>query len=237
MKTASVCVLAAFVAVASFAEGSSESPFSGEGQQFPFRNFTSVETGWGIDVNIEQSDRWHVALFADPDLMDRITVEKYGQTLQIGLREFPFPFRPRGQARVEITMPMLEQLKASGGARVVVHMDARDGDTHASLGGGSRLSGTLRCRDLSVDGSGGSSVRMEGSCDTLSLHGSGGTVFALPDFIVREADVRLSGGSSGRIAAEERISLRASGGSHVVYRGSPSIDSESLSGGSWIRSE
>jgi hypothetical protein len=237
MKTAAVCVLAAFVAVASFAEGSSESPFSGDGQEFPYRNFTQVETGWGIDVNIEQSDTWRVTLFADPDLMDRITVEKYGQTLQIGLRDFPFPFRPHGRARVEITMPMLDQVKASGGARVVLHMDAQDGDVHASLGGGSRLSGTLRCRDLSIDGSGGSSVKIEGSCQILSLHGSGGTVFALPDFSVREADIRLSGGSSGRIAAEERISLRASGGSQVVYRGSPSIDSESLSGGSWIRGE
>ncbi len=237
MKTAAFCILAAFVAVASFAEGSSESPFSGEGQQFPYRNFTSVETGWGIDVTIEQSDTWHVALFADPDLMDRISVEKYGQTLQIGLRDFPFLFRPRGRARVEIAMPVLDRVKASGGARVVLQMDARDADIRASLGGGSGLSGTLHCRDLSIDGSGGSSVRIEGSCETLTLRGSGGTVCALPDFNVREADIRLSGGSSARIAAEERVALRASGGSHVVYRGAPSIDSEHLSGGSWIRSE
>jgi hypothetical protein len=237
MRTAALCILAAFVAVASFAEGSGESPFSAEGQQFPYRDFTSVETGWGIDVNIDQSDSWHVALFADPDLMDRIVVEKYGQTLQIGLRDFPFPFRPRGRARVEITMPVLEQVKASGGARVVLHMDARNGDIHARLGGGSGLSGTLRCRDLAIEGSGGSSVRLEGSCDTLTLRGSGGSVYTLPDFSVREADIRLLGGSSARIAADERISLRASGGSHVVYNGSPSIDRESLSGGSWIRSE
>jgi hypothetical protein len=237
MKTAVLCIIAAFIATASFAEGTGESPFSGEGLRFDYRNFSSVDTGWGIDVTIEQADSWHVALFADPEIADRIVVEKNGGTLQIGVRDFPLFFRPHGRARVEVTMPALEQVKASGGARVVVHMDGRNGDISASLGGGSGLSGTLRCRDLAIDGSGGSTVRLEGSGDTLTLRGSGGTAYALPDFTVREADIRLSGGSSARVSVDERISLRASGGSHVVFRGSPTIDRESLSGGSWIRSE
>ena len=63
---------------------------------------------------------------------------------------------------------------------------------------------------------------MEGSGDTLTLRGSGGTVYSVPDFSVREADIRLSGGSSAQVSADERIALRASGGSHVVYRGAPS---------------
>ena len=198
-----------------------------------------METGWGIDVNIEQSDAWHVALFADPELEDRIVVEKVGRTLQIGLRDFPFPFPiwRHGRAHVEIAMPVLEQVKASGGARVVVRMDVRDGDVRASLSGGSGISGTLRCRDLSIDGSGGSSARLEGSADTLTLHGSGGATCTMPDFSVREADIRLSGGSSARLSVDQSLSVRASGGSHVVYHGSPSIDRQSLNGGSWIRSE
>ena len=237
MRIPALCILVALVAVASFGEGSEESTFSGDGQQFGYRDFTSVETGWGIDVSIEQSDTWHVALFADPDLLDRIVVEKIGRTLRIGMQDFPFFIRPHGRARVEISMPALQQVKASGGAGVVVRMDAGANDVRASLSGGSRLSGTLRCRDLSVEGSGGSSVTMEGSGDTLALRGSGGTVYAVTDFSVRKADIRLSGGSSAQVSADERIALSASGGSHVVYRGAPSIDSEHLSGDSWIRNE
>jgi hypothetical protein len=237
MKTRAFCILMACVAAVSFAEGSSESAFSGDGQQFGYKNFTSVETGWGIDVTIEQSSTWHVALFADPDLMDHIVVEKIGSTLRIDMRELPFFVRPHGRARVEISMPALEQVKASGGAGVVVRMDAGDNDVRAVLSGGSRLSGTLRCRDLAIDGSGGSSVKVAGSGDTLTLRGSGGTTYAVPDFAVREADIRLSGGSSARISADERIALRASGGSHVVFSGTPSVDKEDLSGGSWIRNE
>ena len=235
MKTAALCILIVLVAGASFGEGAGEAS-SSEGQRFAMRDFTSVDTGWGIDVNIEQSDTWHVALFADPDIADRIVVEKVGSTLQIGVDGFPF-LRPHGRARVEVSMPSLERVKASGGARVLVHMDTRDGDVRASLGGGSGLTGTLRCRDLSIEGSGGSSARLEGSGDMLTLRGSGGTVFTLRDFSVREADIRLSGGSTARVSADERISLRAGGGSHVLYRGDPSIDSEHLSGGSWIRNE
>jgi hypothetical protein len=237
MKTAAICILAAFIAAASFAEGVGESPFSGEGEQLPYREFTSVETGWGIDVTIDQGDTWHVALFADPDLRERIVLEKYGQTLQIRMRWEPFFFRPHGRARVEVTMPMLVRVKASGGARVVVNMDAGDSDVHVRLGGGSGLSGTLRCRDLSIEGSGGSSARMVGSGDILTLRGSGGTVYSLSDFSAREADIRLSGGSSARVSVDERIALRASGGSHVIFRGAPSIERHLLSGGSWIRSE
>ena len=68
-------------------------------------------------------------------------------------------------------------------------------------------------------------------------HGDFGPSLRQRDFSVREADIRLSGGSTARVSADERISLRAGGGSHVLYRGDPSIDSEHLSGGSWIRNE
>ncbi len=134
-------------------------------------------------------------------------------------------------------MPRLDSVKATGGAHVAVSMDQEQGDVRVSLSGGAGISGTLRCRDLAVDGSGGSSARLTGSGDTLTLRGSGGTYFTLDELNVRDADIRLSGGSSARVAAEQSVSVSASGGSHVIYHGSPEVDRQHLSGGSWIRAE
>jgi hypothetical protein len=240
MKATLAFFMLSLAAVAGFGEGAWEDSSMNDGREYGISNFTAVETGYGIEVRIEQSDEYRVTLYAGRDFMDRIRVERTGETLRIRVASlFPFGFLsgPFGKARVEVTMPRLERVRASGGAPVTVHMDEDNAKVAVDLSGGSRISGTLRCGALSLGGSGGAGADLDGSADSLVLYGSGGTVFNLGDFTARDADVRFSGGSSARLIVQDGLSVSASGGSHVAYRGSPSIRHQSLSGGSWIRSE
>jgi hypothetical protein len=228
-----------FITFAAFSEGERESETSGGSgvRQFTYTGFTVVETGYGIDVKIVQSQSYSVALFADPQIIDRIEIESAGRTLKIGMRwGFPMFRLPwKGRARVEIGMPSLEGLGASGGSHLDVNMDAGTGSIFARLSGGSSCAGNIRCGDLEITASGGSSAELVGDCRLLRVNGSGGSVYRLAGLSVRELDAQLSGGSSAETSVSETVSLRASGGSHVVYHGEALVGRQSLSGGSWIR--
>jgi hypothetical protein len=235
-----LAVLAAFLsAAAGFAEGSGEPWAAEERTEIHVSGFTAVSTGSGIAVEIKQATEYRVTLIADRDFADRIRIEKVGDELRIGVREwFTAPlFTWRRGARVLIDMPDLARLRSSGGAPVVIRMDAGTAEVEVTLSGGASVRGSLSCGALFLDGSGGSHARLEGSADRLELTGSGGAVNDFDGFAVRYADARLSGGASARVLARESLSVNASGGAHLSYRGAPRMDRQVLSGGAWVRSE
>ncbi len=241
MKKLTAGLLSLFISFAAFSEGEQEHGESqGTGSRsFNYSGFTAVDTGYGIDVEIAQSASYSVKLYADPDVIDTIVVETAGRTLRIYMRwEFPrslFSWGWGGDARVEISMPTLEGLSASGGSRVTVDMDDEGGEIQADLSGGSSLVGTLRTGRMEIHGSGGSSVRLSGGCGHLTLEGSGGATYRLYDFSAEDLDADLSGGSSAEAMVVKTMNVRASGGAHMYYRGDPRVEKQVLSGGAWIR--
>lgn len=208
-------------------------------RELDYRGFTAVDTGWGIDVKIAQSPTYRVALFADPVMAGKILVERSGSTLRIGrARRFYLPpWTLKWKARVEISMPTIERLSASGGSHADVAMDVAAGGVDVRLSGGSSLAGTITSATMEIDGSGGSSAELAGGTTRLELSGSGGSRFRMASFVATDLDARLSGGSSVEIAVSGSLTVRGSGGSHVVYRGDGRVERQELSGGSWVRKE
>jgi hypothetical protein len=239
-RRTTLVMLAAFLAAAAgFAEGSGEPWAAQERTDVHVSGFTAVSTGSGIAVEINQAREYRVTLMADPEVADRIRIEKVGDELRIGVREwFLGPLFPwHRAARVLIDMPGLSRLRSSGGAPVSVRMDAGDAEVRVVLSGGASVRGSLTCGSLSLEGSGGSHARLEGSAGRLDLTGSGGAVGDLEGFTVRDVDATLSGGASARVAARESLSVKASGGAHLSYRGAPRMDRQLLSGGAWVQSD
>jgi hypothetical protein len=239
MKRLLAAVVCLVLSQAAFSEGNRESEsMGGSGmREFDYKGFTVVETGYGINVKIVQSKTYSVALFADPDIMDRIVIEASGRTLRIGRRWEFFLLPWNRKARVEISMPTLEGLGASGGSHIDVVMDGAAGAVITTLSGGSSLSGSISADTLEIRGSGGSSAELAGRSRLLRLSGSGGSRFRMAGFPARELDADLSGGSSVDGSVSDSLTVRASGGSHVIYHGDARIERQSLSGGSWIRKE
>jgi hypothetical protein len=237
MKRLLAALVCLVLSSAAFSEGSEERESKGGPgmQEFNYKGFTVVETGYGIDVKIVQSQSYSVALFADPGTMDRIVIEASGRTLRIGRRWEFFPLPWNRKARVEISMPSLEGLSASGGSHIDVVMDAAAGEVLAKLSGGSSLSGSISAGTMEIKGSGGSSAELAGSSSLLRVSGSGGSRFRMAGFPARSLDADLSGGSWVEGVVSDSMTVRASGGSHVVYHGDARIDRQSMSGGSWIR--
>ncbi len=236
LLTAFICLLAAGAA---FSEGNQETDTEGGSRmrEFDYKGFTVVQTGFGIDVKIVQSQSYSVVLFADEDIMDRIVIEASGRTLRIGRRWELFTFGWSRKARVEISMPRAEGLEASGGSRIEVSMNDPSSRVIVHLSGGSSIVGNLTSDHLEIDSSGGSSAEIAGAASVLRLSGSGGSRFRMAGCPARDLDADLSGGSWVEGTASGSLTVKGSGGSHVTYHGDARVERQSLSGGSWIKKE
>lgn len=206
-------------------------------REFDYKGFTVVETSYGIDVKIVQSQSYSVVLFADADIMDRIVIEASGRTLRIGRRWELFPFGWSRKARVEISMPAVEGLGASGGSHIDISMNDPSSRINVHLSGGSSMAGNLTTDTLEIGGSGGSSAEIAGTATVMRLSGSGGSRFRMAGCPARDLDADLSGGSWVEGTASGSLTVQASGGSHVTYHGDARVDRQSLSGGSWIKKD
>jgi hypothetical protein len=237
MRKPMLTLLCLCCALCAYAEGRDETEGTGV-RHYDYRGFTAVETGWGIDVQILQTDDFSVTLFTDPETASRIEIVLVGSTLKIGMRQNSwFLGFKGGSARVEIGMPALRRLEASGGSHVELVFDTGTSTLLANLSGGSSLEGNLHAAGLEIEGSGGSTARLTGAAKSLDVRGSGGSGCMLTDFQASDANVDLSGGSWAEVSASGTLTVHASGGSHAVVKGNPRIGNQDLSGGSWIRRE
>jgi hypothetical protein len=201
--------------------------------------FTAVSTGWGIDIEVATSGGWGVEVSADRQVIDRIVVEMRGTTLWIGLREGTLA-RTRwlaGQARISIALPALEHLEAAGGSQARLAIAQPGRNLAVMLSGGSSLSGSLVCAGLSITASGSSVAELMGSADPVILAAADRSRLKLTGLETASMDAILSGGSTAAVAVSRRLTVEASGGSGLSFRGDARVESQTLSGGSWVRKE
>ena len=145
--------------------------------------------------------------------MQNVTVNKTGGKLFIGLK--PGNYEDMDMVlRAKITMPELNEVVLSGGS----HCTAGEFDSTKFI--------------LSL--SGGSHATLRGSTDMLMASGSGGSHLKLANFKVENANVTLSGASHATINMEGTLNADLSGGSHLYYRGNPTMGSIQNTGGSEV---
>jgi hypothetical protein len=203
------------------------------------RGFAAVSTGSGIDVEITTSPGWTVELIADRQAVGSIIVEVRGTTLWIGLREGTLA-RARwlaGQARVGIALPVLDRLEVADGSRARLAVEQADHDLGVELSTGSTLSGSVRCAALVIAASGGSIAEIGGTADAVSLVATDRSKLKLTGLETPSLDASLAGGSTAAVAVSQRLTVVAGGGSGLSFRGDARVESQALSGGSWLRKE
>jgi hypothetical protein len=175
--------------------------------------FTSVSAAMGFRVEISESSTFSVRVTVDDNVVDKLRVTKTGDTLSIALDPGIYTFM---SLRAVVTMPEIEGLELSGGSR-------------------GSISGFVGLASLNLELSGGSHVEADGSAIDLTVDASGGSTLDLEDFPVHDADLVLSGGSSGTISLDGTLDADASGGSRLWYVGSPTLGDIDTSGGSTVQ--
>jgi len=223
-------------------------------QQYDHSGFTRVvvESGFDVEIDYADDDTYMVAVTVDDNLVEEhLKIELDGDTLHIGLA--PLWNYHDVTLKARVVMPRLKGVEASGSSSVVVtksgsgaavELEASGsstveivgpefGDVAVDVSGASRVQGSAELGEVAGEVSGESSLDLAGSASRLRLDASGGSRLDLLDLHVVDADLDLSGGSSGRVTVTGTLTVDASGGSRLEYAGDPQVGVDA-SGGSAV---
>jgi hypothetical protein len=102
------------------------------------------------------------------------------------------------------------------------------------VSGASEVTGELTAGDADLDASGASTIQLEGSGRNLAADASGASHMILAGFTVNNADINLSGASSGTVNLDGRLDAELSGASTLEYMGEPAMGDINTSGASTL---
>lgn len=182
------------------------------GQQRTVEAFHAVSFSSSGTVNIAVGKAQALSIEASPELLARVTTEVRDGTLYVGRKSDYGNWRDDGPLVVNIAVPRLDGAKISGSGTLKI-----DG-----LNGGNA--------DIGISGSG--SLSAKGSLDKLDLDISGSGRADIPDLLVKDALVKISGSGNVKINAKDSLEAKVSGSGDIRYMGSPRITSRISGSGS-----
>jgi len=204
-----------------------------ETEEYAFTNFTKVEISTAFEFEIEYSDSYSINVTADDNVIDRVRISQDGQTLKIRVGGAPTSFRSV-TLKALVTMPQLGGLAVSGACSGTVSNFNSTEAVSIAVSGASRVTGDITAADIGFDVSGASTVQLEGSADDMVATVSGACTFNLDDFTVNNANVKISGASTGTINLDGRLDANVSGASTLLYIGDPLMGTIDVSGASTL---
>ncbi len=199
---------------------------------YAFTDFTKVEISSAFEFEIKQSGSYSINVTADDNIIDHIQVSKDDQTLKI--RIVTVPSLRLVTLKASVAMPQLRDLTISGASRGTISDFSSIEDLDITVSGASRVTGDVTAGDIEFDIRGASTIQLEGSADDMIAAVSGASTCNLGDFTVNDADVNVSGASTGTINLNGRLDANVSGASTLLYIGDPIMGDINTSGASTI---
>ena len=117
--------------------------------------------------------------------------------------------------------PLYGEVDISGAAKVEVHSNSAELD--ADVSGASKFICEGNFDKCEIVCTGASSAIMKGKADNAEYECSGASSIDAQDFIVRNADLELTGASKAKVNASEDIYHDVSRGSKMTYYGEADI--------------
>jgi hypothetical protein len=170
--------------------------------------FSGVELTGSNDVTVRVGRKQSVVVYADDNLLRRVTTEVHAGSLVIG--DTPGSFTTKSPMSVEVAVPSLTALTLSGSGIISV----------AGIEG----------QSLTVRLSGSGVLRATGAATRLVVTLAGSGDAQLEQLVARDVRAVVSG--SGRILVTATNSLDASvpGSGAIIYSGSPARVTSSITG-------
>lgn len=215
-------ILIACLAILSSCENEDPGPIQGAEEDYSLVNFDRLEMGSAFHIEVKQANTYSIHVKGDRRNLDDLDVYKRGTTLII---RFDENSNRRHDTYITITMPRLDGVNFSGASVSTITGFESDDDLDFILSGASVSQLDASYHEINLTVSGASSLFMHGIGDELEAEVSGASILSAFDFPVREAEVKLSGSSQGKVTVANELEVVASGASSLLYRGSPSITS------------
>ncbi len=232
-----VLVLMTFAFMISAACGQEKVVNDANAEKRSVGSFHAIEIGGGIDLYLTQSSDEAVAVSASKtEYREKIRTVTENGVLKIYYDNkdwFSFSWTSR-RLKAYVSFKTLDRLNGSGGSDITVNGSINQPNLKLGISGGSDFVGRVEVNNLEVNASGGSDVKISGKASKVAIDASGGSDFSGYDLVTETCVASGSGGSDMQITVNKELSVNASGGSDVHYKGSAVIRETKSSGGSSV---
>lgn len=219
-------------------------------QLYNISDFTEIEIGTAVEFEIVPLDIYSISIKANENMFDYLDVSHSGKTLSINLKPISYS---QINLVATITLPALNRLSIKGTAHGKVKgfisnpnftlqasgdstldLDVEAGATELFLTDTSIVVGRLLATDLNLDMSAGSRISLSGSAQDMKLKATGDSLANLPDYVLQNAGIILSGTSQANIMLNGILDAELNDSSKLNYTGSPTLGKTDIHGDSKI---
>ena len=194
---------------------------------------TSMEVNNGFGLEITNGDGSQLIIEAPENVHDYLSIRVEGQKLIIQTRE-GYHFSRSPQVKVKFPTKDIAELITTGGVSAKINGGFSSQSVGVYQSGGGVISGTISTELLTTEFTGGSFCLLSGYINIMKSTISGGGKSNCVDLKVKNMEVTLSGGAELSCSTSETLAYDLSGGSKLMYYGSPTITKHLLTGGSTI---
>lgn len=202
--------------------------------------FHAVKVSNGIELHLIQSDQEAVAVSAsDPEFRDKMKTEVVDGVLKIYFDEAWWrQWSHMGQKkklRAYVSFRSLDGVDASSGAEVQVEGSLKGQSLKLEASSGATFHGQVDLQSMEVDLSSGAVVEVSGTVKgQLKADGSSGSVFRGYGLQADTCDAETSSGAGIQITVNRELSVHASSGGYVHFKGQGLIRNVHTSSGGTV---
>jgi phage shock protein PspC (stress-responsive transcriptional regulator) len=194
-------------------------------QSSSLTDFNEVEITGKFDLRISQGNDYSVELIGPEK--EQYTMYRSGETLVIeyrGRKKFNLDVKDLNieQMRINITMPNLEKLEATGFGSIRFE-DFNTDDMEIESRGPVRLRGKLNAQNLTVNLTGKSEAEFSGNASRLNARLEFASKLRAYNLDVIDAIVEVSGASNAKVNVSGNLEIEEGMASSVDFRGNPNV--------------
>lgn len=203
--------------------------------------FHGIKVSTGITLYLTQGNTETVAVSANEvEYRDKIKTVVENGILKIYFDNDEWKFWKNGgsrKLRAYVSIKDIDKLHASSGASVKIEGSIKSGKLEMDASSGATINGNVEASSLDVDQSSGSVINLSGKVSgSLKIDGSSGSVFHGYGLSVDNCDAETSSGAGVQVTINKELSVHASSGGYIHYKGAGMIrDVHTSSGGSVSR--
>jgi phage shock protein PspC (stress-responsive transcriptional regulator) len=188
-------------------------------------DFNEVEITGKFDVKLSQGNDYSVELLGPEK--ENYNLYRSGETLVIeyrGKKKFNLDVKDLNieQMRINITMPNLEKLEATGFGTIRIE-DFTTDEMEIESRGPVRLKGKLNAQSLTVNLTGKSEAEFSGNANKLNARLEFASKLRAYNLDVVDATVEVSGASTAKVNVSGNLDIEEGMASSVDYRGNPNV--------------
>ena len=201
--------------------------------------FHGIHVSSGIELILTQGSEDAVAVSASTtELRDNIETEVSGGILKISFDHNIFKLNNMRNKKLKayVSIREINELHAASGSQVKTDGSVKSSAMDMEASSGAIIKGEFVASRMKVDQSSGSIINISGSASELEVEGSSGSIFDSYNFKSDNCTAKTTSGSIVNITVNKELSVKASSGGMVSYKGSGLIRNVNTgSGGSVSR--